>query len=122
MQDALTLLNENWLGAAARKKHLHALVAVANRLDPSDKLRFRCIAREGSVNRQNGIDYYDDIVAQIVKVGAVLKEKQPARLRNLGCDCGTDFAPIAHLLSRYRENLVVVWGTGCSGPRVTVDT
>jgi arginase len=109
MQDALTLLNESWLGAAMPKKHLPALVAVANRLNPSDKLQFRCIVPDGSVNRQNGIDYYDDIIAQIVKVGAALKEKQPVRLRNLGCDCGTDFAPIAHLLSRYRENLVVVW-------------
>ncbi len=109
MHDALTLLNENWLGAAMAQKHLPALVAVANRLNPSDSLRFRCFAREGTMNRKNGIDYYDDIVAQIVKVGAVLKEKQPARLRNLGCDCGTDFAPIAHLLSRYRENLVVIW-------------
>lgn len=61
------------------------------------------------MNRRNGIDYYDEIVAQIEKVSVVLKERQPVRLRNLGCDCGADFAPIAHLLSRYRENLMVVW-------------
>jgi arginase len=109
LQDALTLLNENWLGAARPKKHLPALVAVANSLNSPDEIRFRCIVAEGSANRRNGIDYYDDIIAQIVKVAAVLEEKHPLRLRNLGCDCGTDFAPIAHVLSRYRENLVVVW-------------
>jgi arginase len=109
MQNAITLLNESWLGAAMPKKHLPALAVVADRLNPSDLLRFPCIPQEGSVNRRNGIDYYDEIVAQIEKVSAVLKEKQPVRLRNLGCDCGADFAPIAHLLSRYRENLLVVW-------------
>jgi len=109
MQDALTLLNENWLGAAMPKEHLPALAAVADRLDPSDMLRFTCIPQDGSVNRRNGIDYYDEIIAQIESVSAVLKERQPVRLRNLGCDCGADFAPIAHLLSRYGRDLVVVW-------------
>jgi arginase len=108
MQDAFTLINENWLGAAMPKKHLPALDAVANSLNPSDKMRFSVVP-DGSVNRKNGIDYYDDILEQIVEAGAVLKEKQPVRIMNLGCDCGTEFAPIAHLLSRYRENLVVVW-------------
>jgi len=108
MQDAFTLINENWLGAAMPKKHLPALDAVANSLNPSDKMRFSVVP-DGSVNRKNGIDYYDDILEQIVEAGAVLKEKQPVRIMNLGCDCGTEFAPIAHLLSRYRKNLVVVW-------------
>ena len=111
MQDALTLLNENWLGAATPKKHLPALMAIENVLHPSNQLRFRfsCMVQERSTTRRNGIDYYDEIVEQIAKVSAVLKQKQPARLRNLGCDCDADFAPIAHLLSRYREDLVVVW-------------
>ena len=91
------------------KRHLPALAEVADRFDPSEMLRFTCVPEEGSVNRRNGIDYYDEIVAQIENVSAVLKEKQPVRLRNLGCDCGAEFAPIAHLLSRYRENLMVVW-------------
>jgi len=84
-------------------------MAVAERLNSSNNLRIGCTAPERSTNRRNGIDYYDEIVEQIAKAGSVLQQKQPARLRNLGCDCGSDFAPIAHLLSRYRENLVVVW-------------
>lgn len=109
MQDALTLLNENWLGAAMPKHRVPALIAVANNLNSSNTLRFRGVAEEGPMSRQNGIDYHDEIVAQITEVGAVLKEKEPVRLRNVGCDCGTDFSPIAYMLSRYRENLVVVW-------------
>jgi arginase len=110
MQDVVTLINESWLGAAAPNLHLPALAAVADRFDSADVLRFpNIISPERSVNRRNGIDYYDEILEQIVRVSTVLKEKQPARIRNLGCDCGTDFAPIAYLLSRYRENLLVFW-------------
>lgn len=109
MQDAETLVNESWLGAASPKSHLSALVAIASKLNPSHRLLFTSIPHETSVNRRNGIDYYDEITAQIAKVGAVLNERQPVHLRNLGCDCGADFAPIAYLLSRYRENMVLVW-------------
>ncbi len=109
MQDAVTLVNRSWLGTASPKSYLPALIAIADKLTPSNQLQFICIPQEESTNRRYGIDYYDEIIAQIVKVDDALKENQPKQLINLGCDCSTDFAPIAYLLCGHRENLVVIW-------------
>lgn len=105
----LTLINENWLGVAGPKKHTSAVRALADALKPLKQTRFKCVASEDNKNRRHGVDYYEEIVAQLSDVGTALRDAQPTRLMNLGCDCGTEYAPVAHLLSRYGKQMAVVW-------------
>jgi arginase len=108
-QGLLTLFNESWLGAGAPKKHLPALNALVPILDGPDSIRFECAPLLENQNRKNGIDHYEQIKSDIAALSEALDGRQPLRLRNVGCDCGTEFAPVSYLLSRYQNNLAVVW-------------
>ncbi len=78
-------------------------------LKPSKIACFKCDVVEGHTTRNGSIDWGEEILAQLSEVNAAVRAKSPARLMNIGCDCGTEFAPVAHLLAKHREKLVVFW-------------
>jgi hypothetical protein len=90
-QSVLTLFNESWLGSAAPKKYLPALNALVTILGGPDSIRFGCTPLLENQKGKNGIDHYEQIKSDIAALSEALDERQPPRLRNVGCDCGTEF-------------------------------
>ena len=106
---SLTLINDHWLGAATPKNYAPAVAALADLLNPVNAVRFPYTALPSQPNRAHGIDYSNEILHHIETATTLLNREQPDRLLNLACDCGSEFAPIAYLLSRYRDSMTVFW-------------
>jgi hypothetical protein len=101
------LINTDWLGAATSKNYATAVPARADLLNPANAVRLPYTAFPTRPNRAHGIDYGNAI--HQIETATQLNREQPDRLLNVACDCGSEFAPIVYLLSRYRDSMTVFW-------------
>lgn len=58
---------------------------------------------------KNGINSYDAIVRQTQAALDILNKENPQRIVTLGGDCAVSVAPFAYLLSKYPDDVAVVW-------------
>lgn len=58
---------------------------------------------------KNGINSYDAIVRQTQAALDILNKENPERIITLGGDCAVSVVPFAYLLSKYPDDIAVVW-------------
>lgn len=58
---------------------------------------------------KNGINSYDAIVKQTQAALDILNKEEPKRIITLGGDCAVSVVPFTYLLSKYPDDVAVVW-------------
>lgn len=58
---------------------------------------------------KNGINSYDAIIRQTQAALDILNKEEPKRIITLGGDCAVSVVPFTYLLSKYPDDIAVVW-------------
>jgi arginase len=64
---------------------------------------------EAGLDKQDGIEAKEVVVAQLASALAVIGRHNPARILTLGGECSVSVAPFSWLVERYGDDLAVLW-------------
>jgi arginase len=67
------------------------------------------VSTENSLQIEQGIFGYREIVSQLQAAQATIKRMNPQTILVIGGDCGVEVAPVTFLNKQYRGNLTVLW-------------
>ncbi|HEY6740920.1 MAG TPA: arginase family protein [Lapillicoccus sp.] len=64
---------------------------------------------DAGLDERDGIEAKTIVLEQLRAALAILREHRPDRITTLGGECSVSLAPFSHLLSRYGDDLAILW-------------
>ena len=108
-QKTLNLLFPQWQGSGITNELYNGAMLIYERLQNRAKFDRVPVDLDRTLKLKQDILGYSQILQQLSKAQAIIRDRDPDRLFVIGGDCSIDIAPISFLNQKYSGDLAVVW-------------